>query len=187
LSICLDPGVVLGADAPWGQGWPSPHPGIADHHTKILKTFTLGAQQWIPRPIGEVFSFFSDAANLQAITPSWVGFEILTKGPIEMRQGTLIDYRIRIHRVPLRWRTEITVWEPPVRFVDVQRRGPYRSWVHTHEFESRDGGTLCRDHVEYAVPGGALIHRLFVRADVEKIFAFRRAALASRFGGSPTQ
>jgi ligand-binding SRPBCC domain-containing protein len=104
-----------------------------------------------------------------------------------MRPGAFIDYRIRIHGIPLRWRTEITDWAPPVRFVDVQRRGPYRMWVHTHEFESQDGGTLCKDHVEYAVPGGSVIHRLFVRGDIEKIFAFRRTALAARFSGAAQQ
>lgn len=147
-----------------------------------MTVHTFSAEQWLPQPLDTIFPFFSDAANLEAITPPWVGFEILTPGPIEMRQGAVIDYRIRIHRFPLRWRTEITIWDPPRRFVDAQRKGPYRQWIHTHDFESKDGGTLCRDNVAYSVPGGELIHRLFVRRDVERIFAYRRAALEARFG-----
>lgn len=128
-----------------------------------------------------MFPFFADARNLERITPPWLRFRILTPGPIEMRVGALIDYRLRIRGVPVRWRTRIAAWEPPHRFVDEQVRGPYRRWVHEHTFEPTDGGTLCRDRVEYAVPGGALIARLLVRPDVERIFAYRRAVLASLF------
>ncbi|MDA1189860.1 MAG: SRPBCC family protein, partial [Chloroflexi bacterium] len=88
------------------------------------------------------------------------------------------------HRVPVRWRSEIAVWDPPHRFVDRQIKGPYRHWVHEHRFVSRDGGTLAIDHVEYAVPGGALVNKLFVRRDLEKIFAYRMNKLRLRFGGS---
>jgi len=94
-----------------------------------------------------------------------------------MKAGTLIDYQFRIRGLPVRWRTEITAWQPPHRFVDEQKRGPYRLWVHEHRFEPNDGGTLCTDHVRYAVPGGKLVHRLFVRPDVERIFAFRAEKL----------
>jgi ligand-binding SRPBCC domain-containing protein len=139
------------------------------------------AEQTLPRPIAEVFPFFSDAGNLEALTPPWVHFHILTPRPIEMRVGTLIDYRLRIHGVPVRWRSEITVWEPPHRFVDEQRRGPYRLWRHEHVFEPRDGGTLCRDHVQYAVPFDFLTHRWLVRPDIERIFAFRHEQLAHFF------
>jgi ligand-binding SRPBCC domain-containing protein len=135
------------------------------------------AELWLPRPRAEVFAFFADARNLEAITPPWVNFRILTPAPIDMRVGAQIDYRIRVHGLPLRWRTEITLWEPPFRFADTQLRGPYRRWVHTHAFEEKDGGTLCLDDVSYAVPGGALIERLFVRRDIERIFAHRQAAM----------
>jgi ligand-binding SRPBCC domain-containing protein len=94
-----------------------------------------------------------------------------------MKAGTLIDYRLRIRGLPVRWQTEITAWQPPHRFVDEQKRGPYRLWVHEHRFESKAGGTLCTDHVRYAVPGGEWVHRLFVRRDVERIFAFRAVRL----------
>jgi ligand-binding SRPBCC domain-containing protein len=129
----------------------------------------------------EVFSFFADARNLEAITPPWLQFEILTPGEIEMRVGALIDYRLRVHCVPVRWQTEITRWEPGRCFVDEQRRGPYRYWRHTHTFSDLDGGTLCRDEVEYAVPGGRLVNWLLVRRDIEEIFAYRAAALGRRF------
>lgn len=140
------------------------------------------AEQWLPRPLAELFPFFADAANLERITPPWLGFRILSAGPIEMRAGTLIDYRLKVHGVPLRWRTRIAAWEPPHRFVDEQIRGPYRLWVHEHTFVERDGGTLCRDTVRYAVLGGALVDRLLVRPDVQRIFAFRRQVLSDLFG-----
>lgn len=136
---------------------------------------------WLPRPREEVFAFFADAANLDAITPPWVHFHTLTPAPIEMRRGTLIDHKLRIHGVPIRWRSRITVWEPPNRFVDEQVRGPYRLWRHEHVFEEREGGTVVRDCVQYAVPFDFLVHDLFVRRDVEKIFAHRTETLRARF------
>jgi ligand-binding SRPBCC domain-containing protein len=145
----------------------------------------LHSELWLPRPRAEVFPFFADARNLEAITPGWLRFQVLTPGPLEMRTGLRIDYRLRVHGLPLRWQSEITVWEPPQRFVDEQRRGPYRLWRHEHRFAERDGGTLCADHVRYAVPGGELVYRLFVRRDVERIFEFRRRRLTERFGSVP--
>jgi ligand-binding SRPBCC domain-containing protein len=139
---------------------------------------------WLPLPPEKVFPFFADAFNLEAITPPWLNFNVLTPRPIPMREGTLIDYRLRVRGLPLRWRTRISAWQPPHRFVDEQLRGPYRQWIHTHTFEVRDGGTLCRDIVQYAVLFDYIMHPLFVRRDVEKIFAFRQAALRARFGGS---
>lgn len=137
---------------------------------------------WLPSKQAEVFEFFSDASNLQEITPEWLDFRIVTPGPIVIRKGTLIDYRLKIHGWPMRWQSEITVWEPPHRFVDEQRRGPYRKWIHHHLFAEKDGGTEVRDEVEYAVPGGKLIERLFVRRDIEAIFAFRRKKLHLKLG-----
>lgn len=137
---------------------------------------------WLPRPRAEVFSFFAEARNLECLTPPWLHFEILTPLPIPMRAGTLIDYRLKVHGVPLRWRTRIEVWDPPGEFVDVQVRGPYRLWHHTHRFEEQDGGTLCRDRVRYWPRGGALMNRLFVRRDVERIFAYRAQKLRRWFG-----
>jgi ligand-binding SRPBCC domain-containing protein len=146
-----------------------------------MKEFYFQAGQWLPRPVEEVFAFFSEARNLESLTPPWLRFEVLTPAPIAMRPGTLIDYRIRVHGLPIRWRTEIVEWNPPQRFVDVQLRGPYTLWHHTHAFKSRDGGTQCRDQVRYRPRGGALMNWLFVRSDVQQIFAFRRQQLARLF------
>jgi hypothetical protein len=144
--------------------------------------FELRREQWFPRPLEEVFAFFADARNLETITPPWLAFEVLTSDPIAMRPGSLIDYRLRLHGVPLRWRTEIAACQPPHRFVDTQRRGPYREWVHEHTFTARGGGTVVGDHVRYRVPGGRLVHELFVRRDVERIFDFRHGRLAELLG-----
>ena len=146
-----------------------------------MRVFHLEAELWLPIPRAEVFPFFADAGNLEQITPPWLKFEITMPRPISMKPGALIDYRISLRGLPLRWRTEISVWEPPFRFVDRQLRGHYRQWVHEHTFEERDGGTLCTDRVDYAVLGGAVVERLFVRRDVLRVFEHRTAALRSHF------
>lgn len=137
---------------------------------------------WLPRSRAEVFPFFADARNLELITPPWLRFEILTPLPIPMQAGALIEYRLRVHGIPVRWRTEIVEWAPPERFVDVQVRGPYVLWHHTHTFAERDGGTLCVDRVRYWPRGGALVNWLFVRRDVEHIFAYRAQKLRQVLG-----
>jgi ligand-binding SRPBCC domain-containing protein len=142
---------------------------------------TFNAELWLPQKRGAVFSFFADARNLEAITPPWLNFAIVTPEPIAMHTGSRIDFQLCVHGFPVRWTTEISAWEPPFRFVDKQLRGPYRQWIHTHTFEEKDGGTLCRDHVEYAMTGGRLINWLLVRRDVEKIFAYRKEAMLARF------
>ncbi len=141
----------------------------------------FNAELWLPEKRDVVFSFFADARNLEAITPPWLSFAIVTPEPIDMHTGARIDYQLRVHGFPVRWKTEISIWDPPYRFVDKQLRGPYRRWVHTHTFEEKDGGTLCRDHVEYAVLGGRFINWFLVRRDVEKIFAHRQKFLRRRF------
>lgn len=139
------------------------------------------SELWLPLKPEELFPFFADAGNLDELTPPWLNFRIVTPRPIEMRAGALIDYRLRVRGLPLRWRTRINVWQPPHRFVDEQIRGPYRLWVHEHTFEVRDGGTLARDQVRYAVPFDWLLHRWLVRPDIEEIFSFRTEALRNRF------
>jgi ligand-binding SRPBCC domain-containing protein len=154
-----------------------------------VRTFILEHEQWLRKPVDEVFAFFSDARNLETITPAWLGFRILSPGPIPMRVGTHITYRLHWHRLPLRWVTEIVQWEPPVRFVDVQRRGPYALWYHTHEFEPHDGGTRMWDRVEYALPLGflgTLVHR-FVRRDLEAVFDYRATQVERIFASQPTR
>ena len=140
-------------------------------------------RQWVSSPLERTFAFFSDAHNLERITPSFLSFRVLTPPPIEMAAGTVIDYRLRLRSVPLRWRSEITRWDPPHGFVDEQRRGPYRKWVHEHRFRAEDGGTRVEDQVTYQVPGGALIDRKFVRPDLERIFAYRQRVFAEVLGG----
>ncbi len=136
---------------------------------------------WLPVPPDELFPFFADAANLQAITPPWLNFHVVTPPPIEMCEGALIDYKLRVRGLRLHWRTRINVWQPPHRFEDEQIRGPYRQWIHDHTFESSNGGTLARDRVRYAVPFDWLTHRWLVRRDIERIFKFRAEALTRRF------
>ena len=151
-----------------------------------MRIFEFHTELWLPRARTEVFMFFADAANLEAVTPPWLRFEIVTPRPVLMQPGTLIDYQIRVRGIPFRWRTEIQEWNPPDRFVDVQRRGPYTLWHHTHNFEERDGGTLCSDHVRYRPRGGALLNWLLVRRDVERIFAYRAQRLSTLFPALPT-
>jgi ligand-binding SRPBCC domain-containing protein len=146
-----------------------------------MRVREFSAELWLPLPPAELFEFFGDAGNLEALTPPWLSFHIVTPRPIAMCAGTLIDYRLRVHGLPLRWRTRINEWQPPFRFVDEQLRGPYRQWVHEHTFEARDGGTLAKDLVRYAVPFDFLTHRWLVRPDIEKIFRYRTEALQQRF------
>ncbi len=139
------------------------------------------SEQWLPVARDELFPFFADAGNLQKLTPTWLKFQIITPQRIAMHGGALIDYRLKVRGLPLRWRSVITTWEPPVRFVDEQVHGPFRRWIHEHRFEPRDGGTLAIDHVRYAVPGGPLINWLLVRHDVARIFAHRAAKLRALY------
>ena len=145
---------------------------------------TLRREQWIPRPLEEVFAFFSDARNLERITPSWLGFQMLTPGPIRIAAGSRLRYRLRVHGLPLSWTTEIRRWEPPYRFIDVQLSGPYQLWHHTHRFEADNGGTRMTDVVRYRLPFGWIgraVRWLKVRCDVEQIFDYRSARINDWF------
>lgn len=146
--------------------------------------FVLDARLRLARPLEAVFPFFADARNLDALTPAWLHFRILTPLPIEMRPGAIIDYRLRLRGVPIRWRTEIAEWEPPHRFVDVQRRGPYRLWHHEHRFTRVGGGTLVEDRVRYRMWGGRLVHAPFVRGDLERVFRHRQQQVRERLGSA---
>lgn len=143
----------------------------------------LRVEQSFDRSPAALFPFFADAFNLERITPPFLRFRVVTPTPIEMRVGTRIDYRLRVRGIPLRWRTEITAWEPPLRFVDEQIRGPYRTWIHEHRFEAIEGGTRMIDTVQYAAPGGRPVELLLVDRDVAEIFEFRRRALGQIFTG----
>ncbi len=135
----------------------------------------------LPQPIDLLFSFFSDAHDLEKLTPPWLEFRVLTPAPIPIERGTTIDYLLRIHGFRIRWTSEINVWEPPHLFTDRQLRGPYRRWEHEHTFNENDDGTLIGDRVEFEVPGGRIPGRL-ASADVRRIFAYRRARLSELCG-----
>lgn len=147
------------------------------------RVYVLEREQRVERPIESVFGFYGEARNLEAITPAWLGFEVTTPAVV-MRPGARIEYRLKVHGVPVRWRTRIDAWEPPRRFVDVQTHGPYALWHHTHEFEPDGAGaTVIRDRVRYALPLGPLgelAHLVLVRRDLERIFDHRREAVAAR-------
>ncbi len=150
-----------------------------------MSTHRLEADQFVPRPLDEVFAFFARPENLAALTPPSMDFEILTPPPLPMKEGALIDYRIRMGVLPLRWRTLITTFDPPHRFVDEQLAGPYDLWHHEHRFIERDGGTEIRDLVHYRLPFGPLgelAHRLVIRGRLNAIFAFRHRVIDQRFG-----
>jgi ligand-binding SRPBCC domain-containing protein len=143
----------------------------------------LERQQRIERPPGEVFPFYADAANLERITPPWLGFEVTTPQPIQMGAGALVEYRLQLHGIPVKWRTRIEEWRPPHRFVDAQLSGPYSLWHHTHTFRAEgENATILGDRVRYAIPfgpAGELARALFVADDLERIFDHRREAVAA--------
>jgi len=143
-------------------------------------------RQWVPRPLEEVFRFFCDEKNLEAITPPWLNFKVLGKSTPDIAKGTLIDYQLSLHGIPMKWRTEIAVWELNQVFVDQQLKGPYKQWHHTHRFTPVKGGTLIEDEVAYKLPVG-MLGQLFggsyVRKDVGMIFDYRRKVISDKFGG----
>jgi ligand-binding SRPBCC domain-containing protein len=144
----------------------------------------LERRQFVPRPRREVFAFFSDAANLEALTPTYMKFHILTPRPIVMRQGTLIDYELKLFGIRFHWRTLIEQFEPETRFVDVQLKGPYRRWHHEHAFQEASGGTWVIDRVDYEMPLGPLgriAHMLSVRRSLKQIFDFRAEKMTEMF------
>ena len=149
-----------------------------------MKINTIHRQQWISASLEKAFSFFCEARNLDRITPPELRFKLLGQSHLELRAGTLIDYELAWHGLPMRWRSRIEEWRPPTLFIDVQLKGPYRFWRHTHSFEARDGGTLMRDTIEFAVPFGALgdlCAGWLVRRDVDLIFDYRAQQISLLF------
>jgi ligand-binding SRPBCC domain-containing protein len=148
-------------------------------------TYQLTSTVTLARPIGEVFDFFADAGNLEAITPPELQFQILTPRPIEMRRGQLVEYRMSLYGISFSWLTEISVWEPGTRFVDQQLKGPYRTWIHEHRFESiGPSKTRVSDDVRYSLPFeplGRIAHPL-VRAKLDRIFSFREKRVSVLLG-----
>ncbi|MEM7784211.1 MAG: SRPBCC family protein [Planctomycetota bacterium] len=143
--------------------------------------YLLNAEMTVPLDRKQVFNFFADARELERITPQWLNFKILTPLPVTMKAGLLLDYKIKLHRIPIYWQTRICVWEPCSRFVDEQLKGPYKRWYHEHTFEDVAEGTLVRDRVHYIPRGGRLLHKWMVRPDLERIFRFRQDTLAEIF------
>jgi ligand-binding SRPBCC domain-containing protein len=147
-----------------------------------VKLHILSRRQWVPAGHEEVFAFFESAGNLFRITPAEMRFQIINPLPVTMREGTLIDYVVRVGLLPVRWTTLITKYDAPAEFVDVQLKGPYSYWHHQHEFIARDGGTEIVDTVHYALPFGILgelVHVLFVRRTLDRIFDYRKGAIES--------
>ncbi len=148
--------------------------------------YLLEQCQWFPGTRETVFAFFCDPRNLEQITPPWLRFETVRVEPATIGQGTIIDYRLKQYGVGYRWRTLIEVWEPGERFVDRSLRGPYILWEHTHRFEECEGGVTMKDRVRYRIPFGligAALHKLAIRWEIEKIFAYRRSAIAELLSG----
>jgi ligand-binding SRPBCC domain-containing protein len=147
-----------------------------------MKVRELEHSQRVGIPAAKAFAYYGDSLNLEPMTPPWLNFQVTTPGPVTMQPGTLLDYRLRLHRVPIRWTTRIETWDPPRGFVDIQLKGPYRLWEHTHVFEDLEGGAcLIHDRVRYAIPYGplgTLAHALFVRRDLERIFDYRAEAFS---------
>ncbi len=151
-------------------------------HESVMIHF---AEQFIPHELESVFPYFSDARNLEAITPEWLNFKIKSVSTPEIARGTRIRYRLKLHGMPLGWLTDIAEWEPPMRFVDNQLKGPYKLWYHEHTFHRVKGGTLIRDWVRFQLPMGKLgqwVALSKVRSDVEKIFEHRRVKIREKFG-----
>ena len=151
---------------------------------------SLERTQRIAAPIADVFAFFSNPANLARITPPWLSFR--THGPIpaELSEGARLEYRIRWTAITIPWVTRIVKWRPPHEFVDVQEKGPYAAWSHTHRFAEEGGGVVMEDRVEYALPLGPLgrlVHRLRVRRQLEDIFDYRRDSIGEILGSRPTR
>jgi ligand-binding SRPBCC domain-containing protein len=145
-----------------------------------MKTHHLRTEVRLPAPRETVFRFFADPRNLQRITPDWLHFELLTP-ETAVSAGARLDYRLKLRGIPLRWQSEISVWEPPHRFVDRQIKGPYSLWVHEHTFREENGGTLVGDHVEYAALGGPLVKKFLIEPDLQRIFRHRRRVLQEIF------
>lgn len=153
-----------------------------------MRVHRLERRQHLDHPVDTVFDFFARAHNLERITPPWLRFEMLTPEPIPMAPGTLIDYRLHLHGVPVRWTSRIEEWEPGRGFVDRQLRGPYALWHHRHTFTPSGTGTIVEDEVDYALPLGRLgdlAHPLLVRRDLRRIFAFRHAAVETLLAQGP--
>jgi ligand-binding SRPBCC domain-containing protein len=152
-----------------------------------MTEYSLERTQVVPVSLEQAFAFFADAGNLERITPPWLRFRIV-EAPTELATGARLRYRLSLFGIPIRWRTEIVGWDPPHGFVDVQRRGPFLLWEHTHRLAPVEGGTETYDHVRYRLflgPVGALLRRMLVRGWVEEIFDYRARELQALLTRAP--
>lgn len=150
----------------------------------LMKVYTLERKQIVSKKLSEVFPFFAKPENLEELTPPSLNFKIITPTPIEMKEGALIDYTIKISGIPQRWTTLITKFEPPHKFVDQQIKGPYSFWHHTHEFYESKEGTVLLDRVDYGLPFsflGDIAHALFVKKQLNTIFDYRYQIIQKLF------
>lgn len=143
----------------------------------------LSAEQWVPKKISEVFPFFADPKNLEQLTPPWLNFHITYQSTPQTQSGTLIEYKLRMRGLPMRWKSEITEWIPNQRFADNQLIGPYKKWYHVHQFVEKDGGTLLLDQVDFILPMGVLgkLALPLVKRDLTKIFNYRITVIEKLF------
>lgn len=157
------------------------HPSLRFEDTPDKHSLLI-TSQWLPAPLEEVFTFFSRPENLERLTPDQLRFQILTPAPILMREGLKIEYKLRVHHIPLHWTSLISKWDPPHLFTDEQIKGPYKTWVHTHRFEQEGNGTRVEDRIRFRVPGGRLMQKLIVQKDLSAIFRHRHRLLEDIFG-----
>jgi ligand-binding SRPBCC domain-containing protein len=153
----------------------------------VSREYVLERTQVVTAALDDAFAFFAEPRNLERITPSWLRFRIL-EAPDELREGARLRYGLRLYGIPIRWRTEIVAWTPPRGFTDVQRRGPFRVWEHTHRLRPVPEGTEIYDHVRYRLflgPVGGLVRRVLVRRWLDEIFDYRALAVIGLLGRAP--
>lgn len=183
-TLVLD-GAYVTAEKAQASGFNWTYPDLKSALANLCGPFRTGdtellAEQWVPKQREEIFPFFCDETNLERLTPGFLNFHVVKKSTPTIQDGTLIDYKLRVRGLPMRWRSRIEDWRPFERFVDTQLKGPYSKWHHTHEFIPFAGGTLMRDRVRYKVPLGSLgqlIMGPLIKSDVTSIFTFRRKAI----------
>ncbi|MGP0566019.1 MULTISPECIES: TIGR01777 family oxidoreductase [unclassified Nitrospina] len=168
-------------------GFQFDYPDVESALTQLadVRTHEMRMEQWVPKPIDTIFEFYSDAKNLEILTPPFLNFSVTGQSTREMEEGTRINYRLKLYGIPFRWQSIIMDWSPNNRFSDIQVVGPYWLWHHTHDFIEQDGGTLIRDRAIYRVPmwtPGDLFIYPIVRRDLEKIFSFRWKKTCDLFG-----
>ena len=149
-----------------------------------MNIITFEQEQWVDKEVNEVFNFFKEVKNLEFITPEYLNFKILNMNTKEVEKNSIINYRLKLHGIPFKWQTRIKDFVDGEMFIDEQLKGPYKSWIHTHTFFSKEGGTLIKDHVAYEIPFGFLgkfFMSAYIKSDLNKIFTHRRKVIDNYF------